>query len=83
MVQNHAIWFTGLYFLCAGIYLALQGVMVLTGAFLLLVLATWLLALSNYTGKHAFGMVAAIISALDGMIFFAMAFANATGRPLP
>ncbi|HKJ10509.1 MAG TPA: hypothetical protein VKA76_15590 [Gammaproteobacteria bacterium] len=83
VVQAHGVWFTGVYFLCAGIYLAMHGVIITSIAFLLLVPVTWLLAIGTYTGKAAFGKLGGFFSAVDAVVFFIIAFAGAIGRPLP
>ncbi len=83
MAQNHGIWFTGFYFLFAGLFLAIHKEIVLTIAFLLLVPVTWLLALGNYTGKSGFGKVAGFFSAVDAIVFFIIAFSGAVNFHLP
>ncbi len=83
VVQTHGVWFTGFYFLCAGIYLGKEGAFTLTAAFLLLVPVTWLLAFGTYTGKTVYGRVAGCLSAIDGILFFIIAFSGAVGYHLP
>lgn len=83
IVQTHGVWFTGFYFLCAAIFLGKEGAVVLTIGFLLLVPITWLLALGTYTGKTTYGKAAGFLSALDGIIFFVIAFSGAVGHHLP
>lgn len=83
IAQTHGVWFTGFYFLFAGIFLAIHHEVVLTIAFLLLAPVTWLLALGNYTSKTGFAKVAGFLSAIDAIVFFIIAFAGAVGYPLP
>jgi hypothetical protein len=72
-----------LYFLWAGIFLGKEGAIILTIAFLLMVPVTWLLALGTYTGKTTYGKVAGFLSAIDGVLFFIIAFSGAVGHHLP
>jgi len=81
-VQTHAMWFTGIYFLLASIFLGSLGLVWHTVAFGLLVPLLWLLAIATYTGKHGFAKAAGFISAVDGIIFLAIAFSAAIGKPL-
>ncbi len=81
--QTHAVWFTGFYFLFAAVYLGTHHIIWLTIAFALLVPLCWLLALGAYTEKRFFSVVAGLISLVEGIIFFALAFTNAIGKPLP
>jgi hypothetical protein len=83
MAQNHGIWFTGFYFLFAGIFLGIHHEIVLTIAFLLLVPVTWFLAIGNYSGKTGFSKFAGFLSAVDAIVFFIIAFAGAIGYHLP
>lgn len=83
IVQVHGVWFTGFYFLFAGIFLGIHKEIVLTIAFLLLVPVTWLLAIGSYTGKRAFARVAGFFSAVDAIVFFIIAFAGAVNYQLP
>jgi len=83
IVQTHGVWFTGFYFLCAGIYLAIHGHVVVTIAFLLLVPVTWFLAIATYTGKTGFGKIAGFLSAADAVVFFIIAFCGAIHFKLP
>ncbi len=78
-IQTHAMWFTGFYFLCAAIFLGSHGLIWLTVAFGLLVPLLWFLAIATYTGKHGFAKVAGLISAVDGIIFFIIAFSTSIG----
>lgn len=83
IVQAHGVWFTGFYFLCAGIYLASHGVIITTIAFLLLVPVTWLLAVGTYTGNAGYGKVGGFFAAVDSIVFFIIAFSGAIGHHLP
>ncbi len=83
IVQQHAVWWTGIYFLAAGIFLAVHGIVVVTIAFLLLVPVTWALALGGYTGNHTWSKIGGFLAAIDGIIFLIMAVASAIGYKLP
>ena len=82
-VQNHAVWFTGIYFLCAAWFTGTHHLITLTVMFALLVPITWLLSLANYTGKHGLAKIAGFLSIIDSVLFFVWAFATAIGHHLP
>ena len=75
---NHAIWFTGVLFLGFTVFTASLHLITLTLGLGLLVPICWLLAAANYMGVHTLGKAAGVLSFIDGWIFMAMAFANAT-----
>ena len=83
IVQQHAVWWTGIYFLIAGIFLAAHGVVVISIGFLLLVPITWLLAAGGYSGNHTWSKVGGFLSAIDGIIFLIIAVSTALGYKLP
>ncbi len=76
---NHAVWFTGVLFLGFTAFTAKLGLVTLTIGLGLLVPICWLLSAANYTGQHSLGKLAGLLSFIDGWVFLAMAFANATG----
>jgi len=80
---NHAVWFTGVLFLGFSVFTYKLGLVTLTAGLGLLVPITWLLAIANYTEIHILGKIAGALSFIDGWIFLAMAYANATGLQLP
>jgi succinate-acetate transporter protein len=83
-VTNHAVWFTGVYFLLATIFLLKHGQPItLVLMFGLLVPITFLLSLANYTGNHGMAKFAGLLSAIDGILFFAWAAGSAMGYKLP
>ena len=81
-IQTHAIWFTGVYFLLASIFLGSLGLVWHTIAFGLLVPITWFLAIATYTGTRGFAKVAGFLSIVDSIVFLAIAFSSAIGKPL-
>jgi len=81
-VQAHEMWFTGIYFVLATIFLAAHGLVWHTIAFGLLVPLLWLLAIATYTGKRSFGKIAGLISLVDAVLFLVIAFSAAIGKPL-
>lgn len=83
IVQQHAVWWTGIYFLVTGIFLATHGVVVVSIAFLILVAVTWALALGGYTGNHAWSKIGGFLSAIDGIIFLIIALSTVLGYKLP
>ncbi len=79
MAINHTVWFTGVVFLGFTMFTLQHGLMTLSVAFGLLAPMCWLLSAANYTGIRILGKIAGALSFIDAWIFFAMAFANATG----
>ncbi len=82
-VQNHAIWFTGFYFLGATIFTASHHLVFLSFMLGILVPLTWLLSLANYTGIHGLAKIGGFLSAVDGILFFIWALSTAIGHHLP
>ncbi len=87
MLFNFALWWTGVYFIFAGIFTFQHHLVWLTALFWILTIDTVLLAIRGYGGERTWAnglaKLIGIFCSATAIILFVMAFAGAIGYQLP